>query len=85
MSTLAEDEPERAIRNAMERLRRRAEGTPIEEDVRAESAIVDTALAAMSVRESSDLMHPNGRCRCAGEGSCEWCVRMELLESDGAG
>lgn len=21
-----------------------------------------------------DPLHPNGKCTCAGEGSCEWCT-----------
>lgn len=45
MSTLADVDPARAIRNAMERLRRAADGTPIEGHVREESAIVESALA----------------------------------------
>ena len=27
-----------------------------------------------------DPLHPNGRCRCAGEGQCEWCQRTEARE-----
>jgi hypothetical protein len=32
----------------------------------------------VSVEERADidaLLHPNGRCHCAGEGHCDWCVR----------
>ena len=27
-----------------------------------------------------DLLHPNGRCTCFGEGKCEWCVRTAEKE-----
>lgn len=27
-----------------------------------------------------DPLHPNGRCRCAGEGQCEWCQRTEARD-----
>lgn len=27
-----------------------------------------------------DPMHPNGRCTCAGEGQCAWCLKSELVE-----
>lgn len=47
MSTLAEDDPIRAIRNAMERLRRAADGTAFESHVREESAIVEAALETL--------------------------------------
>lgn len=25
---------------------------------------------------TADALHPNGKCSCAGEGRCEWCMRM---------
>src|SRR5690606_224698 len=33
-----------------------------------------------SLAKKIDPLHPNGRCRCAGEGQCEWCQRTEALE-----
>lgn len=37
-------------------------------------------LAHESVHHAIELanatLHPNGRCRCCGEGTCEWCTRM---------
>lgn len=27
-------------------------------------------------------LHPNGRCRCADTGQCDWCVRLERLEAE---
>lgn len=29
----------------------------------------------------TDLLHPTGRCSCAGEGRCDWCRRTALAES----
>lgn len=29
---------------------------------------------------STDPLHPSGRCRCAGEGKCSFCLRMLALE-----
>jgi hypothetical protein len=32
----------------------------------------------ISAEERADidaLLHPTGRCRCAGDGQCDWCVR----------
>jgi hypothetical protein len=28
-----------------------------------------------------DPLHPNGRCECAGEGECPWCVRTALTQA----
>lgn len=28
-----------------------------------------------------DPLHPNGKCRCAGQGECEWCVRTAKAEA----
>jgi hypothetical protein len=37
--------------------------------------------------ESSDPLHPTGRCRCGGEGRCDWCTAhpapYQLTEDDG--
>jgi hypothetical protein len=30
-------------------------------------------------RVSADPLHPNGGCRCGGEGRCEWCVRTDAV------
>jgi hypothetical protein len=30
--------------------------------------------AVMREEEAADALHPNGRCRCAGDGQCDWCV-----------
>jgi hypothetical protein len=37
-----------------------------------------TGRRVVSAEERADidaLLHPAGRCRCAGEGQCDWCVR----------
>lgn len=31
-----------------------------------------------------DVLHPTGRCTCAGEGTCEWCLAMEQRFIDAA-
>ena len=33
-----------------------------------------------SAPEPTDPMHPNGKCRCHGEGACEWCRKTEEPE-----
>ena len=33
---------------------------------------------------ATDLLHPTGRCTCAGERRCEWCKRI-CRECDGDG
>lgn len=41
-----------------------------------ELGLMDVATALSLGVEAAgepDLMHPNGRCTCAGEGACEWC------------
>lgn len=38
-------------------------------------------LTQLLAREAKiDPLHPNGRCRCAGDGQCEWCQRTEARE-----
>lgn len=32
--------------------------------------------------EQVDPLHPDGKCQCAGEGLCEWCVRVGICDSD---
>jgi hypothetical protein len=46
---------------------------------RAEAAEFQARLdeASFSKSDIDALMHPTGRCRCAGEGQCDWCVRTE--------
>ena len=86
MSTLAESDPALAIRNAMERLRRRAEGTPIEDDVRAEGVIVEEALQVLS--PESDSGEALRRCReCGftyGADDEEPCPRCDLFGARGS-
>jgi formylmethanofuran dehydrogenase subunit E len=37
---------------------------------------VTARIVSVEERTAIDaLMHPNGRCRCAGEGHCDWCAR----------
>jgi hypothetical protein len=42
-------------------------------------------LARSGATEQRDLMHPTGRCTCAGDGVCAWCVdakrREEIVEA----
>jgi hypothetical protein len=36
-------------------------------------------------RERVDVLHPTGRCVCAGAGGCDWCVELDLrLAREGA-
>lgn len=78
MSTIIETEPARAIRNALERLRLRAAGTPIETDVAAESAIIEAALVVLAPEEAPDVESVR-KCRDCGNvfgsepGPCPWC------------
>jgi hypothetical protein len=33
-------------------------------------------------KEQKDLMHPYGRCKCGGEGRCEWCQRAQEMDEE---
>lgn len=45
-------------------------GTPVKEFLQREIDCADRILPCLS-----DDLHPNGRCRCSGEGHCVWCRR----------
>lgn len=57
--TIAETEPARAIRNAMERIRIVSEGTPVEGHVEEERAIIEDALRALSPEVSNRFDTPD--------------------------
>lgn len=33
----------------------------------------------MALIDVDKMLHPNGRCRCCGEGTCGWCREAERL------
>lgn len=33
-------------------------------------------------RLTDALLHPTGKCRCFGEGRCEWCIESVRLEAE---
>lgn len=33
--------------------------------------------AIQDTGSADDLLHPNGRCKCGGEGKCEWCNQCD--------
>lgn len=37
----------------------------------------DEARARVATLESMIVLHPNGRCGCAGEGRCQWCQMID--------
>jgi hypothetical protein len=42
-------------------------------------------IAALSKRLATiDVLHPNGRCTCGGEGLCQWCTETAGREETGA-
>lgn len=45
-----------------------------------EHAALKAENARMKIAVNSDSMHPNGRCGCAGEGTCQWCQMTEAKE-----
>lgn len=74
MTTLAQENPVRAIRNALERLARLSSGTQLEEHVAAERAIVESALVVLEKGSATIEVRRCSRCgRACGETSCEWC------------
>lgn len=36
-------------------------------------------------RAARDVLHPDGRCTCAGEGKCDWCERIGNRIDDALG
>lgn len=67
MSTLAEEEPLRAIANALERLERAAEGTPLAAHVDEERSIIASALETLG--EHYGFEFPP--CGCGVDGPCD--------------
>lgn len=41
---------------------------------------IEARLSAPTPPALVDPMHPTGKCTCAGEGACEWCLRLDLRE-----
>lgn len=75
MSTLAENDPARAIRNALTRLRVASKGTKVERHVEEEGAIIERALEVLApTPESSEPRCVEcGRVRAEPESTCAWC------------
>lgn len=50
----------------------KADNPPVEKG----HAVVSNQVGQRDV-SLDEMLHPNGRCTCAGEGKCEWCLRSE--------
>lgn len=67
MSTLAEEEPLRAIENALDRLERAAEGTPLAAHVDEEREIIMAALETLGGQYGFSVPP----CGCGPDGPCD--------------
>lgn len=62
-----------------------AELTSHEKDAEHSAQRAERLLREIGGDLPTDEMHPNGRCRCAGEGKCLWCTRSRVAELEEAG
>lgn len=40
------------------------------------------SVAALDAEIASDPLHPLGKCACASEGACAWCLRTAALNNE---
>lgn len=51
------------------------DGKPVHLIVTTGASGVSIGTSGVVVSHLDALLHPTGRCRCHGQGECEWCVR----------